>query len=56
VLAAHPELRRVLGLLAGRLDNATMQKLNFQVDEKKRTPREVARQFLAAQGLLAKGE
>jgi osmoprotectant transport system substrate-binding protein/osmoprotectant transport system permease protein len=56
VLAAHPELRRVLGLLAGRLDDATMQKLNFQVDEKKRTPREVARQFLAARGLLAAGE
>ena len=46
VLAAHPELRRVLGLLAGRLDNSTMQRLNFQVDEKKLTPKQVARQFL----------
>jgi glycine betaine/choline ABC-type transport system substrate-binding protein len=29
-----------------RLGNATMQRLNFQVDEKKRTPKEVARKFL----------
>jgi osmoprotectant transport system permease protein len=45
-LAAHPELGRVLGLLAGRLDDATMQRLNFQVDEEKRTPGDVARKFI----------
>jgi osmoprotectant transport system permease protein len=46
VLDAHPELRRVLGLLSGRMDDATMQRLNFQVDEKKRSPKAVAREFL----------
>jgi osmoprotectant transport system permease protein len=46
MLTAHPELLRVLGLLAGRLDNAIMQRLNFQVDEEKRTPKEVVRGFL----------
>lgn len=56
VLQAHPELREVLGLLAGRLDDATMQELNFEVDEKKRRPADVAREFLARQGLLEKEE
>ncbi|MFC1491975.1 glycine betaine ABC transporter substrate-binding protein [Nitrospinota bacterium] len=45
-LASHPELRDVLGFLAGKLDNATMQKLNFEVDAKKRQPASVARDFL----------
>lgn len=54
VLQAHPELREVLGLLAGRLDDATMQGLNFEVDEKKRRPADVAREFLARLGLLEK--
>ncbi|MFQ5506232.1 MAG: glycine betaine ABC transporter substrate-binding protein [Planctomycetota bacterium] len=54
VLDAHPELRQVLELLAGRLDDATMQRLNFEVDEKKRRPADVAREFLESQGLLEK--
>ena len=54
VLEAHPELRQVLELLAGRLDDATMQRLNFEVDEKKRRPGDVAREFLESQGLLGK--
>ncbi|MFQ5676470.1 MAG: glycine betaine ABC transporter substrate-binding protein [bacterium] len=51
-LLAHPELRDVLELLAGKLDNATMQKLNFEVDAKKRKPALVARDFLKSAGLL----
>ena len=54
VLHSHPELRDVLELLAGRLDDATMQRLNFEVDEKKRRPGNVAREFLESQGLLGK--
>jgi len=54
VLDAHPELREVLELLANRLDDATMQRLNFEVDEKKRRPSDVAREFLESQGLLGK--
>ncbi|NQT84976.1 hypothetical protein HQ563_18320, partial [bacterium] len=54
VLDAHPELRQVLGLLADLLDDATMQRLNFEVDGKKRQPREVARELLESHGLLRK--
>lgn len=54
VLNVHPELRQVLDLLAGRLDDSTMQRLNFEVDEKKRSPADVARNFLESQGLLEK--
>jgi len=54
VLQAHPELRRVLGLLGGLLDDATMQRLNSEVDEKKRRPGDVAREFLTSHGLLEK--
>jgi osmoprotectant transport system permease protein len=54
ILKAHPRLRQVLGLLAGRLDNATMQRLNFEVDEEKRRPGDVARGFLESQALLEK--
>jgi osmoprotectant transport system permease protein len=56
VLQAHPELREVLELLAGRLDDATMQRLNFEVDEKKRRPNDVAREFLEGRGLLQEGK
>ena len=56
VLQAHPELREVLEMLAGRLDDATMQRLNFQVDEKKRLPNEVAREFLEGRELLQEGK
>ncbi len=46
ILQAYPELREVFELLAGRLDDATMQRLNFEVDEKKRRPYDVVREFL----------
>lgn len=57
-LAAERALRRVPGLeqalnrLAGRLDAATMRRLNVQVDRDKRDPREVAREFLISAGLI----
>lgn len=46
-LRAHPEIADALAPLAGILDNVTMQRLNYQVDEEKRTAAEVAREFLA---------
>ena len=52
VLQAHPELREVFELLAGRLDDATMRRLNFEVDVKKRRPGDVAHEFLESRGLL----
>ncbi len=46
VLRRYPELTTVLGLLANRLDETTMRNLNFEVDAKKRSPKEVAHDFL----------
>ncbi|MBI2300507.1 MAG: ABC transporter permease subunit [Armatimonadetes bacterium] len=51
-LQAHPELREALELLAGRLDDAAMRQLNYEVDGRKRSSGEVARQFLRRAGLL----
>ncbi len=49
---AHPELLEALNLLAGRIDETTMQSLNFQVDEHQRDPADVAEQFLRESGLV----
>lgn len=54
VLRAYPELRDALGPLTGLLDDATMLRLNFQVDGQKRSPAEVAREFLEMRGLVRK--
>jgi osmoprotectant transport system permease protein len=54
LLDEHPEIRQVLQLLAGLLDDATMQHLNSEVDEKKYQPREVAHNFLGKERLLGK--
>jgi glycine betaine/choline ABC-type transport system substrate-binding protein len=51
VLKKAPDLVKQLETLAGRLSNEKMRELNAQVDEKKRSPREVARQFLKSEGL-----
>lgn len=52
VLQNFPELRQVLNLLAGAINNETMQQLNYEVDENKRSPKEVAREFLVTKGFL----
>lgn len=52
-LNAFPELRNVLGQLAGALDDETMQRLNYEVDEKKRAPADVARDFLRSRNLVS---
>lgn len=52
ILEAHPELEEVLNSLAGLLDDATMQKLNSQVDDEKRSEAEVAEAFLKENGLI----
>jgi len=51
-LGRHPALRAALDRLAGRVDAATMRRLNNEVDGKKRDPAEVAREFLDGAGLL----
>jgi glycine betaine/choline ABC-type transport system substrate-binding protein len=47
-----PEVVRVLNLLGGRIDDETMQRLNFRVDGEGERPAAVARAFLQTEGLL----
>lgn len=54
VLEEHPDLESILNLLGGTLDDSQMQQLNFQVDEEKRSPEDVAHEFLKKEGLLSK--
>lgn len=51
-LQANPQLAALLNSIAPRLTDATMQRLNWEVDGKKREPAEVAREFLTQEGLL----
>jgi osmoprotectant transport system substrate-binding protein len=46
-LRAHPGLRAALAQLAGKLSDATMRKLNYEVDGQHRPVAEVAREWLA---------
>jgi osmoprotectant transport system substrate-binding protein len=52
-LKAHPEATAILNKLAGKIDNATMQKLNYKVDVQHLSDVTVARQFLVSLGLLS---
>jgi len=52
VLKKHPELKEVLNKLAGKITDEKMMKMNYEVDMKKRDPREVAKEFLEKNGLL----
>ena len=45
--ASHPGLKEALESLAGRIDAATIRRLNFEVDGRKRDPREVAKEIVA---------
>ncbi len=45
-LEAHPELRDVLALTAGLLDDETMRRLNYEVDGNNRRPADVVTEFL----------
>jgi osmoprotectant transport system substrate-binding protein len=51
-LDAHPDLQGILDSLADKLDDATMQKLNGEVDVDRKSIPDVATQFLKAQGLI----
>jgi glycine betaine/choline ABC-type transport system substrate-binding protein len=45
-IARHPALREAMDKLAFGLDGATMRRLNFEVDGKKRDPGDVAREIV----------
>jgi len=46
-----PGLKAALEELSGRIDSATMRRLNYELDGKHRPAREIARTFLASAGL-----
>lgn len=51
-LEKYPELNDVISLLVGKIDAPTMGSLNYEVDVKKRSPHDVAVEYLKNQGLL----
>jgi osmoprotectant transport system substrate-binding protein len=51
-LDAHPDLQGILEGLAAKLDDATMQRLNGEVDVKKKSIEDVSTTFLKEAGLL----
>jgi osmoprotectant transport system substrate-binding protein len=51
-LQKYPELKEVLNSLSGKIDEETMQDLNYQVDNEKKSIEEVATAFLKDQGLI----
>jgi osmoprotectant transport system permease protein len=51
-LKEYPQLATILNRLAGKISDQTMQRLNYEVDEKGRKARRVAREFLTLQGLI----
>lgn len=51
-LDAHPDIKDILEGLAAKLDDATVQRLNGEVDVKKKSVEEVSTSFLKEQGLL----
>lgn len=51
-LDANPGIAEALNAVAPQLDNATLQKLNYEVSGEKREPAEVAKAFLTQAGLL----
>ncbi|MCK9861278.1 glycine betaine ABC transporter substrate-binding protein [Paenibacillus sp. ATY16] len=53
-LEKHPELKGIINKLAGTIDDAEMQKLNGEVELKKRPANDVAKEWLQSEGLLKK--
>jgi osmoprotectant transport system permease protein len=47
-LRKHPGLTEAVARLSGRIDAATMRRLNFEVDGRHRAPAEVARELVSA--------
>ncbi len=54
VLRDHPEIATALNLLGGKIDDAAMRRLNYQVAVERRSELEVAREFLQVLGAWKK--
>jgi glycine betaine/choline ABC-type transport system substrate-binding protein len=50
-LERHPGLAAAIDSLAGRIDEASMRRLNYAVDREHRAPADVAREFLGGLGV-----
>ena len=53
ILIAHPEIAKVLNLLANQISDADMRAMNYAVDVEKKSPAEVAHAFLVKKHLVA---
>ena len=51
-LKEHPELKKVLNSLSGKLTDEKMRELNYKVDSLKQSPAKVAKEFLEKEGLI----
>lgn len=51
-LEKYPEIEQILNRLAEKISSETMQKLNYEVDEKGRKAENVAREFLTSLGFI----
>jgi len=51
-LAKDPQIAEVLNKLGGKIDDSTMANLNLKVDQDKKEPLDVAKEFLKQQGLI----
>ncbi|WP_406687040.1 glycine betaine ABC transporter substrate-binding protein [Rossellomorea vietnamensis] len=54
VLKEHPEVKKVLNELAGKISEEEMSEMNAKVDMDKQDPKDVAREFLISKGLIKK--
>lgn len=52
VIEKHPEVKEALNRLGFQIDEETMQRLNYQVQEEKKPIPQVASEFLVGKGLL----
>ncbi|SDS06997.1 glycine betaine ABC transporter substrate-binding protein, partial [Parafannyhessea umbonata] len=51
-LQEHPELRAELKKLQGTISEEDMARMNYEVEEEKKDPKAVAREFLSSKGLI----
>ncbi len=52
LLQDHPEVGHALSRVGGLIDDAHMQRLNFEVDAKGQGPADAAKEFLRTNGLI----
>lgn len=52
ILSSSPRVKEALAPLSGLIDEKTMQRLNFEVDLKRRPVKKVVKEFLKTEGLL----